>query len=446
MSIDLQPRSSVAAATAAVQSFPGFSETLGRILAQRKDQRSYIPYYVFNDEVQNINLGGINISIKFDPPGADYYPTIAESFSDITLATGLSFKEVASKSDSLFDIGRLEDGYSRFEYYGPDGAYVLGQSLALGNEFGQLWRLKTWGESLIDNPSSKVLDTQATIRHEIGHSVGLSHHDPEGGGVDGDNSAFNQLDTVMSYNVTDPPNALYTDADINALKNMLASVQADLEISPGISIQKDNTKVFEFDDVTQKFVTSAPQSNSRFGPRRPWNRFAPRRPWTRLNSLNARPASHERAWGDGRSVPAVDVWSPPHDPITGLKKRFAYGDANSGHDLRGTTQDDAIAAGHGDDWVSTGLGDDVIDAGPGVNRIRTGPGHDVVVIRFREDGSGYDAIHDFSDQDRVRLIGFSPEGLSLTTYGQQSILNYFENIVGVFNHPLTFSRHVEVVV
>lgn len=393
--IDTSPRNDVDTTIAAVQSYPGFSATFNKILEQRSNNQAYIPYYVYKEESQNVNLGGIPIKVKFDNPGDVYYSTIADAFADVSLITGVAFKEVSSKAGSLLDIGRLEDGHSQSQYYGSGG--VLGMSLALGNELGSLWRLQTWGESQYGDSSTDLLDTQATIRHEIGHALGLSHPDPDGGGADGNNPLFNQLDSVMSYNMTTPPNSFYTEADQIALRSIFSSIQGLENIEPLINIKKDNTRIFEYSDDNQALTSYR---------KKKWN---------------------------------------PVDPITGERLQ-ASSSASEISDLLVTSRgNDSVDAGDGDDWVSTGRGDDIVEGGDGVNRIRTGPGRDTVIIRYREGREGFDAVHDFSKVDRLQLIGFDTDGLMLTSFGKRSVLTHYEDLIGVFDHTLTFGVNVDVI-
>ena len=392
---DTSPRNGIDASIAAVQSYQGFSATLNKILEQRSNSQAYIPYYVYQEESQNVNLGGIPIKIKFDRPGDTYYSTIADAFADVSLITGVAFKEVSKKTGSLLDVGRLEDGHSQTQYYGSGG--VLGMSLALGNELGSLWRLQTWGESQYGDPATDLLDTQATIRHEIGHALGLSHPDPEGGGADGNNPLFNQLDTVMSYNTTTPPNSFYTEADQVALRSIFSSIQGLENIEPLINIKKDDTRIFEYSDDNQALTSYR---------KKQWN---------------------------------------PVDPITGERLQASSSASDISDLLVASRGNDDVAAGGGDDWISTGRGDDIVEGGDGVNRIRTGPGRDTVIIRYREEKAGFDAVHDFSNVDRLQLIGFDADGLTLTSFGERSILLYNEDLIGVFDHKLAFGVNVDVI-
>ena len=166
---------------------------------------------------------------------------------------GISFAEVSDPTQSLFDVGRLEDKSSRIEYYTapdvPTPLEVAGQSSAYANNSEQLWRLMTFRESDIEGASKKFneLDTISTIWHELGHTVGLTHPDDYGYNPD-----FNQLDTVMSYNITQPPNPYYTDADRAALM----SISAKLSLTPaGLApVQIDKSSIYVYDEESQRII------------------------------------------------------------------------------------------------------------------------------------------------------------------------------------------------
>lgn len=167
----------------------------------------------------------------------------------------LIFTEVSDPDQSLFDVARIEDPASRSFRYISDYGYgtgALGLSQPFGNRNGKVWRLASFRESPFQDIAQKEADTRATIRHELGHSFGLSH---PGAQQDGYNPAFNQLDTVMSYNVPNPPNEFLTDSDISAYKQVFNELNVVDMVLNGASsgpVQIDKSDPYFYDEQSQQ--------------------------------------------------------------------------------------------------------------------------------------------------------------------------------------------------
>lgn len=180
------------------------------------------PYYIAGSESYNVNMGGVAIELKLSESDA-FYKSVIKDFleGELSALTGITFYEVASKNESLFDIGLFEsDEKNRVDYYGQGGQDVLGARNLFGNG-SERWGLLTYRPVPLDAgytaEFSKARATR-TIKHEILHGFGLSHPDSP----NGFNPAYNDLDTLMSYNNTDPlPNSTLTTADKAATKQIM---------------------------------------------------------------------------------------------------------------------------------------------------------------------------------------------------------------------------------
>ena len=399
MPLETQPKNSLAHTTEAIQYYDDFVSTLERILGQRQSGNPSATYYIYDSEdIASVNYAGVDITLKASDPGS-YANEIRNAFKAISEMFGISFAEVSDPTQSLFDVGRLEDKSSRIEYYTapdvPTPLEVAGQSSAYANNSEQLWRLMTFRESDIEGASKKFnqLDTISTIWHELGHTVGLTH--PADYGYNPD---FNQLDTVMSYNITQPPNPYYTDADRAALM----SISAKLSLTPaGLApVQIDKSSIYVYDEESQRIIRN-------------------------IKSFAAEADSITGTKGS----PEGDVFMP--ESTDDLIK------AGGGDDL--------IKAGGGIDLIKAGNGDDIINGGNGIDKIFTGKGSDTVKIKNMVNSSGFDSIVDFSDDDTIRLIGFQPNALRLEHYGRNTLLMYHEDVIAAVGHDINFADHVKVV-
>lgn len=120
---------------------------------------------------------------------------VRKTFRRLDAITGLRFKERASPRSTDIDVHSAANL----------GAGILGKAVMNNGWFDVLWRDRG-GKNL-------TLGEKSTIRHELGHVLGLDH--PYGNGF---NRRYNSLDTVMSYNKAGLAN--YTASDIAALQQL----------------------------------------------------------------------------------------------------------------------------------------------------------------------------------------------------------------------------------
>lgn len=268
-------------------------------------------------------------------------------------------------------------------------------SSPLANNSDQVWRLVTFSESDYGNQKFDKLDTIQTIWHELGHTVGLTHPGKDG---NGSNADFNQLDTVMSYNPTEPRNPYYTEADREALKEISAKLSlAATGIEP---LQIDKSTVYIYDEASQ----------------------------TSLRNLK------------GSAVEA--------DSIAGAKgstESEVFTTGSTGDLVNAGGGNDLIKAGGGVDLINAGDGDDIINGGNNIDKIFTGKGSDTVKIKNKANLIGFDSIIDFSSDDTIRLVGFQPKGLRLEHYGDNTLLFYRNDVIAAVGYDINFADHVQVV-
>jgi len=253
------PASTVSETVPAIQSNFDFPVTLGNILRESESGTLNLPYYIYGqkeEELKGYDVGypGYSIVFKYADPG-QYLETIKQAFVEIGEIMGVNFTEVSDPDQSLFDVARIEDPASRSFRYISDYGYgtgVLGLSQAFGNRNSKVWRLASFRESSFQDIAQKEADTRATIRHELGHSFGLSH---PGAQQDGYNPAFNQLDTVMSYNVPNPANEFLTESDISAYKQIFNELNVVDMVLNGASsgpVQIDKSDPYFYDEQSQQ--------------------------------------------------------------------------------------------------------------------------------------------------------------------------------------------------
>lgn len=446
---EFSKRNKDAITTQAILSNSEFPKTLQTILNQRGNLRSWwlpgkpkpekVPYYVYKEgETLTKTYGFTPYKVKFE--GSDKYASaIKSAFSDIGKIIGVEFYQVNKPNKSLFDVGRLESAsrkvYYKKEFPGKEDN-ILGLSAAYGNG-DYVWRVMTYSESpILDTETPPLLqaelDTASTIRHEIGHAFGLSHPGPNQNGF---NEKFNQLDTVMSYNITDPANPNYTLSDQAALDQIASKItftpRKGVRLSSAVI---DKSEPRAFNEKTQSVIPGHSEiksiSNSK--------RFSARK-----NSDLKVKAKHDYIIGIHDDD---DISSGHGSDFVKSGKGNDKIHAGRGHDsIKAGNGHDVIRGGHGTDFIHGGKGDDRISGGKGIDIIKAGRGRDVFVIRYKHLNTGYDSLVGFTDEDKIVLKGFhNLDKLFIQPLDNKSLLNYGCKVVASIDASITFDDHIIV--
>lgn len=172
----------------------------------------------------------------------EYAPYIRQVMDEYEAASGgrLKVKEVFSDEQALLSIYRT-----------PPPSGLLGVSLPTTNG-SQKWRNVFYADSKGRGTDLRNLqDTKATIRHEIGHSLGFAHPDDlstatyYGRRQDGFNTAYEIGDTdpnhtVMSYNVPVAGDIGFglSPNDVEAFFAIWGDFQAREDMTEGLRLNK----------------------------------------------------------------------------------------------------------------------------------------------------------------------------------------------------------------
>ena len=426
------------ATTSAILNNIEIQKTLFTILNQRSEPE--IPYYIYKTgETISKNYNGIKFKGTFSGGWPnDYTDAIGNALTDVGNIIGAKFKKVDDPSKSLFDFGKLA-GLSRSYYYAEEknSQNILGLSAAYGNG-DSVWRLMTYSEtSRPDIAGRETLTksqvrslTSQTIKHEIGHAFGLSHPGKEQNGW---NKSFNQSDTLMSYNASNPPNYNYTAADQAALSLIGSDITDPYRARPAISIDKSNP--LPYDEVAQSVTTTLSDIRQLHKLEKDSNHDF---------SGTTSDSRHDLLTGMDS---AANISSGPGWDIIKTGKGKDYIHAGKGNDfIKSGKGNDIALGGSGTDFIHGGRGNDKLIGGAGIDLIKAGAGQDVVVISYKNLNSGYDSLVGFTDEDTIRLKGFNnPEKLSIQHLANKSLLHYGCHVIAAIDTTITFDDHVTVV-
>ena len=204
----------------------------------------------------------VGIAEEFDTDlGLDQNLTLEQSeYEDYIRKTMSEFEDVSGGNLNLKEVDSDEEAFISI-YRNPivdssDREQILGYSLATTNG-SQKWRNVFYSESEGRGSDTRDRqDTLATIRHEIGHTLGLIHptdlstydfienHFPSINPNihEGLNTAYDMYDTVMSYNP--PPEGdipfVFSKNDSLALYNMWSDFKETLDYTEGYKLKKSN--------------------------------------------------------------------------------------------------------------------------------------------------------------------------------------------------------------
>ena len=174
-------------------------------------------------------------------PGEDVVGFIRQTMAEYEALTGgtIRFEEV-----NVDDLATISFYYSK-EINHPDGTVTLGMSTDTTNGIGDKWRNVYYNTGGQEGLAGLNL-IKNTIVHEMGHTVGFSHptdlatdlaQEKAGNGF---NSIYNYVDSIMSYNRTDPAGYALTDSDKNAYRHLWQSFggSEDIASTSGKSLRK----------------------------------------------------------------------------------------------------------------------------------------------------------------------------------------------------------------
>ena len=231
-----------------------FSEYAFGMLSQFGAENNTFTYYVSpgGDSPYFDKSGisqGFNTIFPQSPslaPGEEYSQYIRNVMSDYQSLLGgkIKFLEVPNDNEALISFYRMP----------PAANSTVGFSLDTTNGY-QNWR--TIYYSQIDGPSSdayKISRAKRTIRHEMGHTLGLRHPVDLASELfpqetvlqqSGRNSGFSSDDTMMSYNVIPDKKGLapndFTVDDVIAYATIWANFEGDKDLTSGNIIYKSDS-------------------------------------------------------------------------------------------------------------------------------------------------------------------------------------------------------------
>ncbi|WP_269615700.1 hypothetical protein [Prochlorococcus marinus] len=385
-----------------------------------------VPYYIhsggdtayvgWEEDSQNTNNDDRNVQTV---DSKDYKSFIVDSFNQIDSLIDLDFELINNNSDSLINIYATN-------YDWNDG--TVGEAFAWDNYVDIEFKV-----------TEDVRENQITIIHEIGHALGLDH--PDG---DGNNSAFDISQTMMSYNDSSDLNEIwFSEADIYTLQRIwgeenetndiseysLSAITATtMKASVLNTLDSSSSDPFDASSIvtitgTLEEIKTAYSSNGITGLGNEAIQLTNEATQSDLISIS------DLTTGDRYiQYPEDQIWTGDSGDNTFV------GDTRN-ESLFGLAGNDSLVGGAGNDQLIGGLGDDLLIGGSGNDTLIGGIGDDILYGHsgldiFQIVGAGKDTIKDFTKgEDKIDISAL--ETYTLGSQGNNAVLYQNDNIITI---------------